>query len=139
MDIYSRKSRWKIYLAAAGALIVAISVLYTNYLAGKLAREEENKVRLWAQAQDELDPKSDEELERFANCSYILHLNILESNTTIPVMLVDERGRVIDAVNFSDTSQVYLKKELEHCNFRNHKNKLDILNHQVQVLYFLYQ
>ncbi|MDZ4683224.1 MAG: HAMP domain-containing sensor histidine kinase [Saprospiraceae bacterium] len=112
MDIYSRKSRWKIYLAAAGALIVAISVLYTNYLAGKLAKEEENKVRLWAQAQDELDPKSDEELERFANCSYILHLNILESNTTIPVMLVDERGRVIDAVNFSDTSQVYLKKEL---------------------------
>jgi len=112
MDIYSRKSRWKIYLAAAGALIVAISVLYTNYLAGKLAKEEENKVRLWAQALDELDPKSDEELERFANCSYILHQNILESNTTIPVMLVDERGRVIDAVNFSDTSQVYLKKEL---------------------------
>ncbi len=112
MDIYSRKSRWKIYLAGAGALIVAISVIYSNYLAGKLAREEENKVRLWAQAQDELDPKSDEELERFANCSFILHLNILESNTTIPVMLVDDRGRVIDAVNFSDTSQVFLKREL---------------------------
>jgi len=112
MDIYSRKSRWKIYLAAAGALIVAISVLYTNYLAGKLAKEEEQKVRLWALAQEELDPQSDEELQRSGNCNYNLHLEVFISNTTIPVMLVDERGRVTDAINFSDTSQVYLKKEL---------------------------
>lgn len=116
MDIYSRKSRWKIYLATAGALIVAVSVLYTNYLAGKLAKEEENKVRLWEYAQQQVNKLEDEAvLTQESNCDFQVYLEILQSNQTIPVILTDDRGRVTDAANFGsslDSNHVYLKNEL---------------------------
>ena len=50
MDIYQRKSRIKIFLIIAALLIAIGSLWYTNQLANKIADEEENKVRLWAQA-----------------------------------------------------------------------------------------
>lgn len=50
MDIYQRKSRIKFFLIIAALLIAAGSLWYTNQLATKIADEEENKVRLWAQA-----------------------------------------------------------------------------------------
>ena len=50
MDIYQRKSGIKIALFIAAILIAAGSLWYTNQLAAKIANEEENKVRLWAQA-----------------------------------------------------------------------------------------
>ena len=86
MDIYSKKSRWKIYLAIGGIIIVAISMAFTNHLANKLAQEERKKAENWLVA-----------LERTAsagldNCDYTLHQKILESNTTIPVILVNDRG-----------------------------------------------
>ena len=48
MDIYKRKSGWKIYLGIAGVIIVLISMFYTNYLAERLAQGERDKVELLA-------------------------------------------------------------------------------------------
>jgi len=116
MDIYSRTSRWKVYLAVAGAVIVALSVVYANYLAGKLAKEEENKVRLWEYAQQQVNKLEDEAvLAQESNCDFQVYLEILQSNKTIPVILTDDRGRVTDAANFGsdlDSNQLYLKREL---------------------------
>ena len=47
MSDYTRKIRWKLYLAIFGALIVVISMVYTNRLAGRLADEERKKVDIW--------------------------------------------------------------------------------------------
>lgn len=113
MDIYARKSRWKIYLAIAGILIVAISMAYTNYLADKLTIEERNKVDNWGLAQDLINDTDDEDFE---NCDFTLHIKLLESNTTIPLILVSEGGTINDALNFGadrDTNKVFLQKELE--------------------------
>jgi len=60
MDIYSQKSKWKWYLAIAGIIIIAISVVYTNYLAGKLAQEEQNKVKNYLMAQEMINDADDE-------------------------------------------------------------------------------
>ena len=59
MDIYTQKSRWKIYLAIAGILIVALSMAYTNYLADKLTIEERNKMDQWGLAQDMINDTDD--------------------------------------------------------------------------------
>ncbi len=63
MDIYTQKSRWKIYLGIAGVLIVALSMAYTNYLANMLTIEERNKVDNWGLAQDLINDTDDEELD----------------------------------------------------------------------------
>lgn len=115
MDIYNRKSRWKVYLGIAGAIIVAISMAYTSYLSNKLAEEERNKVALYVMAQERVNNLS--EIEAVINDScpqpdLTLHLTVLQANNTIPVIAVNERGRVDFSVNTQDTSQVYLLREI---------------------------
>src|SRR5690606_18488687 len=111
MELYAKKSRWKWYLAIAGVVIVAISMVFTQYLTSKLSQEERNKVALWAMAIEQIN---DPELP--LDYDLTLHLQIQQTNTTIPIILVNDRGGIDDAINFGpekDTSKVFLKKELE--------------------------
>ena len=112
MDIYTQKTRWKFYLALAGLLIIIISLVYTNYLASKLADEERNKVELWVKAQEMLN---DGDSEDFDNCDFTLHYELIASNKTIPVLLASEAGKVNAARNFgeeNDTNAVFLEQQL---------------------------
>ena len=111
MDIYSQKSRWKVYLAGAGALIVLTSLVYTNYLSGQLAAEERNKVRIWARAMEQLNEPLSEECEQCKDLTLLLE--IIQSNKSIPVIQVSDAGTIIDAVNFGTDDREALQQELE--------------------------
>ena len=50
MNIYSKKQRWKLILAAFAAIIVFVSLWYTNVLVGQIAKEGQMKARSWAKA-----------------------------------------------------------------------------------------
>ena len=103
MDIYTQKSRWKLSLGIAGVIIVIISMVYTNYLTGKLADEERNKANIWVLAMEDIN-NFDEESSQF--CDYTLHTEILKSNQTIPVIVVNDRGGIDSHVNCRDTTTV---------------------------------
>ncbi len=111
MDIYSRKSRWKLYLATGGAIILLITLFYTRYLSRMLAESERTKAENFALALNQItDPSraNDEDLT--------LQREIISSNTTIPVILVNDRGDIDFAANFGpelDTDNVFLKNEVE--------------------------
>lgn len=111
MDIYSRKSKWKLYLAIAGVIIVIITMVYTNYLADKLAEEERRKVDNWVMALQTANEMDEEEVL----CDYTLHFAILKSNTSIPAIIVNDRGGIDDAINFGvdkNKDEAYLKGEV---------------------------
>ena len=114
MDIYQRKSRQKWSLAILGLAIVAFSMWYTNYMAQRLAVVERNNTRFYAIAQEDLN-SSDPEADEY--CDFYLHLEILTSNTTIPVIITNDRGEVDWGRNWGsearDTNQVYLQQQLE--------------------------
>jgi Histidine kinase-, DNA gyrase B-, and HSP90-like ATPase len=98
MDIYQQKSRWKIYLAIVGVLIATLSMYYTNYLVKQLEAEEEKKVKIWASANERLsNAPPDDTLS-----DYTLHTEILEANTTIPVILVNDGGGIDGVRNFGE-------------------------------------
>lgn len=109
MELYQQKSRWKIYLAVVGLAIVIVSVVYTSYLAGKLAVVEENNARFWVMAQEDVSD-TDSEIDEY--CDFTLHYEILASNTTIPVIIANQSGGVDWAVNFDDTTRTGLQDEL---------------------------
>lgn len=112
MDLHTQNSRWKLYLGIGGTLIVLASMLYTNYLAGRLADEERRKVEIWARAQQELNEFDDEDM---ANIDVTLHTDIIKANVTIPVILVNATGGIDAAVNFGDeldNDQEFLKQEV---------------------------
>jgi len=113
MNIYSRKSRWKLYLAIGGCLIVLLSTLYTSYLAKGIAYEEETKVANYLNAVTEVGKPLDEDCE---DCmDYTFYTNIISSNKTIPVIIIDDRGNIDSqyAINFPKSDSASLAKELK--------------------------
>ncbi len=100
MDIYTRKSYWKWYLAAAGVLIIIISLLYTRYLAERLMERENQQAEQFAEAMRMLAKMRTDTLANY--CDLTLHLKIIEQNTTIPVILLNESGDIEQYRNIDD-------------------------------------
>lgn len=95
MDIYSRKSRWKILLSIAGIIIVLITMIYSNYLANRLAENENKNVKLFAQALENILENPD------LNADFSLQDTIISRNI-VPVILEDENGNLAGS-NFGTT------------------------------------
>ena len=104
MDIYRKKSNWKIYLALSGIVIVAISLVYTRYLAERLAQGEKDKVALYTLTMEKLinDPDFDRDIQ--------FEQSILELVSDVPVILVQEDGSIYDSRNID---QENIQAELE--------------------------
>ena len=104
MDIYRKKSNWKIYLALSGIIIVAISLVYTRYLAERLAQGEKDKVALYTLTMEKLinDPDFDRDIQ--------FEQSILELVSDVPVILVQEDGSIYDSRNIDEEN---IQAELE--------------------------
>jgi signal transduction histidine kinase len=82
---------WRTGLALVAILIVSGTILYSQYLARKIAREERQKVELWVEATKSLlDPN---------NQDTRLPFKIIKDNTDIPIIATDEKDNIIDFVN----------------------------------------
>lgn len=113
MDIFAQKSRWKLTLLLMGIAIVGFSVGYTQFLADRLSVVEQNNARFWVMAQQDINDIDD---ETSLYCDLTLQQEILTSNTTIPVLIVNEQGGIDDAINWGqglDTNYTYLQGQLD--------------------------
>lgn len=109
MNWYSRKARWKIYLALAGLIIIVLSLGYTNYLASNMADRERQAMDVWVRAQQSIGDMPDDE-----GYDVTFQMDILSGNKYIPVIVTDEQGNIQMADNFGEnTSDEQLKQELK--------------------------
>jgi two-component system, sporulation sensor kinase D len=150
MNLYSKKQRWKIVLLLAALLIASGTIWYTSYIASKVQKEERQKVKLWSEAirkkadlvkltnqsfsalaeeerkKVELHVKATKEMDKDLS-DYTFPLNIIQSNTTIPLILVDDKGYISSSVNIEndhpDTLQKYLQDWAADSNFIEVKNQ----------------
>jgi len=139
LDIYTQKKRSKILLFFIALVIIGASIYYTNYLVRQFAKQERNNVQLWAAAVQrkarlvkytesffrQLQQEERKRVELLAevykqilsnNSSQDLtfYLDIIANNKSIPVILTDEKGKILNYVNLdlpSDTI-TYLKGDL---------------------------
>ena len=79
-------------------IIVAISVLFTNNLARSLQIEEQKNMSVWVAATQQLIVAEDD-----ADIDFVS--TIIENNTTIPVYICDEDGRILASRNVEDKKQ----------------------------------
>lgn len=155
MNIYSKKQRWKFILATIAAIIVFLSLWYTNILVSQIAEEEKSKARSWAEAiqkkaelvnytQDLFETIAEEERKRAeiwaeANTRVAaapidedpaFYTKILFNNKTIPMILTDEEGNIITSANLDSSineDSAALERELL---------KMKELNGAVPIQYF---
>lgn len=108
-------------LLLVAVLIGVASLLYTNWLTGKMANEERKKVELWAEATKRLAESgiqngSQAGIEQLNTAYLTLIQSILEQNTTIPMIIVEADGSFnYDAnIGFSEgRREQVLTRELE--------------------------
>ena len=123
MDLYSRKQRWKLVLALMALCIVGASLYYSGRIVEKVRQEERRKVELWAQAVrsraqlvnytdslfHDLREEERKRVELWADATARLvdpmqsdfgfYLTVVNENTTIPVVITDVKGRVVNHRN----------------------------------------
>jgi anti-sigma regulatory factor (Ser/Thr protein kinase) len=127
LNIYSKKQRWKLILAAFAAIIVFVSLWYTNVLVGKIAKEEQNKAKSWAEAiqrkaelvnytQELFQKLKEEETKRVKIWAMAteeagkpdldgdptLLVEIISSNKTIPIIQTNGEGRITLSTNIPE-------------------------------------
>ena len=125
MDIYKRRTNLKLVLLIIAIGIGLLTTLYTNYLTNKIAKEEQRKAKLWADAitsrahlvkytTDLFDRLAHDERKKVNTWSQSTTLiskfddgelltfftDIITGNTDIPVILADENGKLTGYRNF---------------------------------------
>lgn len=133
MNIYTRKQRWKLTLLIAALLIGIGSLWYTNQLVQKLATEEKKKVELWAEATRQISDINTEP----GDISFAL--SVLTNNTTVPVILTDEKKQIISTRNLdsllSDDNN-YLKQELAEMAQQHEPIEIAFAGNQKNFIYY---
>lgn len=169
MFTFGRYGKWIFLLISAA--VVAGFLYFSNMLVNDLAERERERVEIWADATKEIlrqlgdgttesefvddyatpmtDVVSDSEPLPVADISFLLR--IIEGNTTIPVLLLDENGKISLHRNFnlpepyeptdqyedlSDRNKEYLDKKLEKLSRGSNVIDIEIESGVMQHLYY---
>lgn len=122
----------KIIFVIVAIVIMILSTIFTNRLAHKLSLEEKKKVEIWAEATRQLILVNE-------NTDINFFLNITQGNTTIPVIMTDSVGNVLDYRNIVPSSSDvdgYLKRELQKFKDDRPPIEVRISENLVQYIYY---
>ena len=134
MEFYFQKRRWKILLLLLAVAIGVGSFFYTNWLVKKMAVEERKNVELWAKA-TQMAASS----EISSNMDLTFLVDILNRNTTIPLIIIDSEGGILDNKNISfsaENKDKVLSRELKKMKEQNEPIVISITETQSQYLYY---
>jgi len=164
MNIYTKKQRWKWLLAFTAFVIVICSLWYTNNLVKHIEADERRKVKLWAEAVQKkanlvkftnqlfekikleerkkavLYAKTTEQLTREnGNSTINFLLYVLQDNTTVPMILADEKGNISAKINLDSAKEKdteYLNNELKIMKGLYQPVEIQVYRNTKQYLYY---
>jgi len=132
LDVYTRKIHWKIALIAFGTIIGLASLFYTESFLKELRAEEELKIKRWAEAEEAVFFAEDD-----ANLSFFMQ--IIQDNTTIPVILTDSEGTIIAHRNLNTPEtnpEKYLLRKLDEFKSSGSVLENSYADGQINFLYY---
>lgn len=92
LSVYQLRQRWKAGLLLLALVIAAATLWYTESLAANLRLREAKEVARWAVAVEQMQQASLE-------VDLTLAAKIIEENESIPLLLLDDAGRIISSRN----------------------------------------
>jgi hypothetical protein len=123
-------ARW--FIIISSLLIVGLILWNTSIFFERLKQDEREKMEIWAAAQAFLD-KADEDTD------IALTLQILNKNTSIPTIWVDENEKIIDGMNISPETRNNPKKLQDYLNLLKEENEpieMVLGKNQVHKIYY---
>ena len=93
--LYEITRQLKLAFLVIAAGIILSSTYFTNRLANSLADEERKKVEIWAEAIHQSISASE-------NTNIEMVMKIVESNTTIPIIMTDANNKMISSLNIKE-------------------------------------
>ena len=131
-SIYDSRQRLK-YLFIIAAIFIAIaSVFVSDMLIKDLAREEREKIEIWAEATRVLTSED-------PSLNMKLILKIIQGNTSIPVMLCNDQDSVMNYKNIElpeKGAEEYLRNKVEELKHKNQPIPIDMEDGTFQYLYY---
>lgn len=129
MNIYRKRLLWKVLLLVFAVVIGLGSLFYTHDLVTRLKEEERKKAEQWAEATRRLVTSDDFEFL----------FSIIEDNTTVPVILIDQEHNIISHRNIpsaisSDITS--LMRELGRMEKRNEPISIELSGGIFNYLYY---
>lgn len=92
MQWTDRVRKVKIVLVAVAVVLAVVSLLTSHFLVRDLSKEEQQRMEVWADALRALNTADE-------NTDLTLVLQVIQGNNTIPVIVLDPSGRVMDYRN----------------------------------------
>jgi two-component sensor histidine kinase len=133
LDIYYKKSRWKIFLFLTAVIIGSGSLWYTNQLVKQLANEERKKVELWAEATKRIIE------DEATSAGYEFLLSVIKNNETVPVIVTDQNDKMMYSRNLDSvkiTQEKYYKRRLDEMKEYAEPIKIELPGDQRQYIYY---
>ncbi len=123
-------ARW--FIIISSLLIVALILWNTSIFFERLKQDERDKMELWTAAQSFLDKAS-------GDTDIDLTLRILNANTTIPTIWINERGDIVDGLNIpieTRESKEFLQEYFDQLKSENEPIEMVIGKNQVHKIYY---
>ena len=110
-QLFEKKSWWKIFLAVFGIVIIIGSLIYTKNIVDVLSKDEKTRAENIRVALNSIN-------NPIVKDDYSLEFHILQSNLSIPIILVSNTGQITDGLNFGTN------RDMDTTFLRNRLNKL---------------
>ncbi len=147
-NIYDSRRIWKIVLITVSLILMGVFLLISNHLVRDLAKQERERMEIWADATKELASMSNEPNAMPTDVDFVFR--IIEGNHNIPVLLVDDHDNILQYRNFrlpekvdslnpmqlSAKNRQYLEKKLKRLKGSSNKIVIKIDNTTTQYLYY---
>ena len=131
-NLYESRRNLK-YAFIIGAVLIAIaSVVVSDMLIRKLAHEERVRMEIWTEAYRVLTTENTDQ-------NLMVVLRIIESNTSIPVILCDDVGNILSHRNIDvrgSDEDAFLKRKVTEFQSKNPPISVEIGPNSYQYLYY---
>ncbi len=142
-NIYDSRRIWKMVLLAMSLVLVSVFIYFSNSLVKDLAKQERERMQIWADATREMVTSTDADVDFL--------LSIIQGNHNIPVLLVDDKNNIIEQRNFklpepndslkmideyTTINKQFLQKKLNKLRKTTNNIEIKIDDSTRQVLYY---
>ena len=126
-SIYDARQKLKMLFTGLAVIIAIGSFIITESLVKRLSREEQTRMEIWANATKELVRMNED-------CDITFVQQVIEANTTIPVVLVDAKGNVLSYRNIEVQSEKELPALILDYKKKNAPIVINLGDNQIQRL-----